>query len=186
MGQIDKWTEQATRKLAGSSSRRGFFTKIAGFALGAAVLPTLPVARASAGEQEEDEKTNKGVPPLTTGNINDPGDPTSCDYWRYCGIDGMLCSCCGGTHTTCPPGVEMSQIAWVGTCLNPADGRNYIISYNDCCGGAACTRCGCLRSEDDKPVTRPQANNDIIWCFGTESAAYTCTVGIILGVALDD
>ncbi|MDG1708447.1 MAG: methylamine dehydrogenase light chain, partial [Emcibacteraceae bacterium] len=92
----------------------------------------------------------------------------------------------GGTSTTCPPGTEMSQIAWVGTCRNPADNRNYIISYNDCCGGPNCGRCGCFRNESDTPVTRPQTNNDIIWCLGTESSAYTCTVGIVLGVALDD
>ncbi len=26
-------------------------------------------------------------------------DETKCDYWRYCGVDGNLCACCGGgTH----------------------------------------------------------------------------------------
>lgn len=180
MGQFDKWTEKMSRKMASTSSRRGFFTKVAGVALGAAVLPTLPIARAAG--QEKD----KSVAPIPTKLENDPGDTTSCDYWRYCAIDGMLCSCCGGTHTTCPPGTEMSQIAWVGTCRNPADNRNYIISYNDCCGGPSCERCFCNRNENDTPVTRPQTNNDILWCFGTDSESYTCTVGIVLGVALDD
>ncbi|MBT5074409.1 MAG: methylamine dehydrogenase (amicyanin) light chain [Kordiimonadaceae bacterium] len=182
MGQFDKWTELMTRKMASKSSRRGFFTKVAGAALGGAVLPTLPIARASAQVAAEDN----GVDPIITGLENDPGDTTSCDYWRYCGIDGQLCSCCGGSHTTCPPGTEMSQIAWVGTCRNPADNRNYIISYNDCCGGPSCERCFCNRNESDTPVTRPQSNNDIIWCFGTDSESYTCTVGLVLGVALED
>lgn len=184
MGQFDKLTENFSRSLASTSSRRGFFSKVAGFALGGAVLPTLPIARAQA--QEESKDDDRGVGEIRSALENDPGDTTSCDYWRYCGIDGMLCSCCGGTHTTCPPGSEMSQIAWVGTCRNPVDNRNYIISYNDCCGAPNCDRCFCNRNESDTPVTRPQTNNDIIWCLGTESEAYTCTVGIVLGVALDD
>ena len=184
MGQFDKWTENITRKLASSSSRRGFFTKVGKLAIGSAVLPTLPIARAAA--QEGKKEKVRGIEPVTTGIENDPGDITACDYWRYCGIDGNLCSCCGGSHNTCPPGTEMSQIAWVGTCRNPSDNRNYIISYNDCCGGPTCENCFCVNSQSDRPVTRPQSNNDIIWCFGTESQAYTCTVGIVLGVALDD
>src|SRR5699024_11783589 len=48
----------------------------------------------------------------------------SCDYWRYCGVDGFLCTCCGGTATSCPPGAEPSPIAWVGTCHNPKDGKD--------------------------------------------------------------
>ncbi len=184
MGKIDKLTEGLSRKLANTSSRRGFFTRVASVALGGAVLPTLPIARAAA--QETEPEKDRGVGEIKNALENDPGDTTSCDYWRYCGIDGMLCSCCGGTHTTCPPGTEMSQITWVGTCRNPVDNRNYIISYNDCCGGPSCNRCFCFRNESDTPVTRPQTNNDIIWCLGTENEAYTCTVGIVLGVAVDD
>jgi hypothetical protein len=32
---------------------------------------------------------------------------------------------------------------------------------------------------------RPQTNNEVTWCFGTKSQSYTCTVALILGVALD-
>lgn len=184
MSKFDQWTEIFSRNIAATSSRRGFFTRVAGLALGAAVLPTLPMARGAAQEAKDDEASGRA--PVTSGMENDPGDTTSCDYWRYCGIDGNLCSCCGGTITSCPPGSEMSMVAWVGTCRNPADGRNYVISYNDCCGAPSCDRCFCNRNESDTPVTRPQTNNDIIWCFGTESESYTCTVGIVLGVALDD
>ena len=36
--------------------------------------------------------------------------------------------------------------------LNPADGRKYIISYNDCCGKSSCGACLCNRNEGDRPV----------------------------------
>lgn len=85
--------------------------------------------------------------------------------------------------TSCPPGAEPSPITWVGTCHNPADGKDYLISYNDCCGKSYCGRCFCHHTERDKPVYFPQKSNDILWCFGTESHAYHCTVAVILGEA---
>ncbi len=86
---------------------------------------------------------------------------------------------------SCPPGTEMSPITWIGTCRNPADQRNYIISYNDCCGGVAWGRCACQNNQGDRPVVRPQNNNEVTWCFGTKSQSYTCSTAIILGVAID-
>ena len=114
----------------------------------------------------------------------DPGDPNSCDYWRYCSIDGFLCSCCGGTTTSCPPGTDASQVTWIGTCRNPADGKDYIISYNDCCGKHSCSQCACTRNESEEPLYRPFNNNDVNWCLGAESRIYNCTVTIIRGVAV--
>jgi methylamine dehydrogenase light chain len=79
----------------------------------------------------------------------------------------------------------MSPITWIGTCRNPADGKNYIISYNDCCGKSSCGSCLCTRNESDTPIYRPQTANDINWCLGTESAVYNCSTAIVLGVAMD-
>ena len=42
---------------------------------------------------------------------------------------------------------EPVPLTWIGTCLNPADGVHYIISYNDCCGKTSCGRCLCNRNE---------------------------------------
>ncbi|MGQ0619593.1 MAG: methylamine dehydrogenase light chain [Panacagrimonas sp.] len=177
---LDRFTEKATRRIAQSSSRRSFLTVLGTAMVGAGSMPLLPVARAAGGGG------GSGVAPQqSTGNLQDPGDPASCDYWRYCAIDGFLCSCCGGTPNSCPPGTEMSPITWIGTCQNPADGRSYIISYNDCCGKSSCSRCLCNRNESDKPMVRPQANNDINWCLGTSSTVYNCSTAIILGVALE-
>jgi len=176
---LDTLIEGRARQIAKTSSRRSFLTALGTALVGGAAIPLLPVARAAGGS----EGGYPGVAAQTTGDPNDPGDPTSCDYWRYCGIDGFLCSCCGGTHNACPPGTEMSPMTWIGTCQNPGDGKTYIISYNDCCGKTSCGRCLCNRNEDDVPVYRPFANNDTNWCLGTDSSIYTCSTAVIVGLA---
>jgi methylamine dehydrogenase light chain len=181
MAKFDKWTEKATRRMAQGTSRRGSLAWLGGLIAGAAVFPVLPVSRAVAAPHGTGEKR----PPINTGIEQDPGDQTSCDYWRYCAIDGFLCSCCGGTVNSCPPGTEMSPITWVGTCNNPGDGRAYVISYNDCCGSSSCGHCLCNRNEGDRPQVRPQSNNDYNWCLGTESSVYNCSTAVIIGVAME-
>ncbi len=169
---FDHLFERKSRQLAQHSSRRGMLKALGTALVGGATIPLLPVARAAAG----------------AGELSHPaesGDPNSCDYWRYCAIDGFLCSCCGGTYNTCPPGTEMSPVTWIGTCRNPADGRNYVISYNDCCGKSACGACLCQRDEGDRPPYRSDKTNDINWCLGTTSAAYHCSTAIVVGVAFD-
>lgn len=180
MKKLDDFVERISRKSVSAYSRRSLIAKLGVFAAGAST-PLLPVARASEGEPNRYD----GVLPQTTGNPDDPGDPTSCDYWRYCAIDGFLCSCCGGEAAKCPPGTEMSPITWIGTCENPADNVKYIISYNDCCGRTSCGRCVCNRNEGDRPLYRAQANNDVNWCLGTESSVYNCSTAVIVGVALE-
>ena len=183
---IDSLTENVARIFAKNTSRRGLFSRLGALVAGVATIPLLPVARgAGPGDKVDMGNGYDGVASQPNDNPQDPGDPSSCSYWRYCAIDGYLCTCCGGTHTTCPPGTEMSPLTWIGTCLNPADGRSYIISYNDCCGANSCGRCICYNSLDDKPMVRPQANNDINWCLGSTTEVYNCTTAIIAGVALD-
>ncbi len=178
MSRLHDITERTTRSIARRSSRRGFLGRLGSLLGGTALsIPLLPVARASG------VGGDSAVPEQTTGVEADPGNPASCDYWRYCGIDGFLCSCCGGSHNACPPGTEMSPLTWIGTCHNPGDGKNYIISYNDCCGKSSCGRCMCNRNEDDRPVYRPNLNNDIDWCMGTTTNVYNCSTAVILGLA---
>ena len=183
---FDSVTERIARALAKKTSRRGLFARLGAAMVGGAAIPLLPVARAAPPSNDPtDDNGYPGVAAQPNQNPQDPGDPTSCDYWRHCGIDGFLCACCGGTQNSCPPGTEMSPLTWIGTCINPADGRAYIISYNDCCGSTSCGRCLCNNNEDDRPMVRPQANNDINWCLGSTTEVYTCSTAIITGVALD-
>jgi methylamine dehydrogenase light chain len=160
---VDHLIERTARELARRTSRRSFIARLGMMLVGAAGLPVLPVARAAAPD--------------------DPNDPKSCGYWRHCAIDGFLCSCCGGSQDSCPPGTEMSPVTWIGTCRNPADGKDYLVSYNDCCGSTLCMRCRCTRTEGEKPLYITSKNNDLLWCFGTKSRAVNCSVAMILGVS---
>ena len=123
----------------------------------------------------------------TSGGEPDPstpeGDPTNAKYWRYCSIDGFLSSTCGGTVSSCAPGTVMSPVTWIGTCRNPADGKDYIVSYNDCCGKGTCGGSFVHRNEGDKPVYYAQKRNDVGWCMGKADAVYNSTVSIVIGVA---
>ena len=83
---LDRFSENASRRIAQRTSRRSFLTRLGMAFVGASTLPLLPVARASGAD------ITSGVAPQSTGNPQDPGDPTQCDYWRYCAIDGFLCT----------------------------------------------------------------------------------------------
>jgi len=168
---MDGWFTRSTRSSARNLSRRHVVSRLGTLLAGMALVPVLPVARAS-----DPARATTAAP------FNDIGDPQDCEYWRYCAIDGYLCSCCGGSTSKCPPGSEPSPVTWVGTCENPADGMRYIISYNDCCGKGDCGRCFCNRNEGDKPTYYPPKNNDINWCVGTKTNAYHCSTAVVVGV----
>ncbi|MDE2138192.1 MAG: amine dehydrogenase [Gammaproteobacteria bacterium] len=169
MGPLDRLFEESSRQLARRTSRRSVLATLGRLLTGAALLPLLPIDRGN--------RALAGEPAPKADN------PESCEYWKYCAIDGYLCSCCGGTSTACPPGTAPSPISWVGTCHNPADGRDYMVSYNDCCGKTTCGTCDCTRSEGERPMYRPSRNNDLNWCMANADANYHCTVSVILGVA---
>ncbi len=176
MSGIDRWFAQQARELARRTSRRGFLGRLAALLVGGSLLPLLPVARG-----QDFPARIPGEPDRSTP----AGDPGNCDYWRHCAIDGFLCSCCGGTQHSCPPGTEQSPATWIGTCRNPADGKNYIVSYNDCCGKHICGLCFCHRNEGDKPIYLPSRSNDINWCYGTTTVVYNCSTSIVIQVATE-
>lgn len=177
MNRIDRWFADSARWLARGTSRRNFLTRLGALLVGGAAWPLLPVARA----QPASRAPAPGEPDPSTAQ----GDPSSCDYWRHCAIDGFLSSCCGGSASSCPPGTEMSPVTWLGTCRNPADGKEYVISYNDCCGKDLCGRCICRRHEGDRPVYYPTRSNDINWCMGRVGVVYNSTVAVVVGVATE-
>ena len=164
MQRMDEWLASLSRRLARRTSRRSFLATLGALLVGGLARPLLPVARAAPAPEDGADR---------------------CDYWRYCAIDGFLASCCGGSHTSCPPGTQMAPITWLGTCRNPADGKQYVISYNDCCGKDACGRCFCRRNEGDRPVYYTHKANDIDWCMGTTSVIYNSTVAVVVGVATE-
>jgi methylamine dehydrogenase light chain len=174
---LDDFFERSSRRAAQRVSRRSALVGIGRLLVGAAfALPVLPfdrIARAASGGPAGGKKKAPGV--------------HDCDYWRYCAVDGFLCSCCGGTMSTCPPGTEVSKVAWIGTCRNPQDGKDYLISYNDCCGKTACGRCLCNTNLGERPGYRMGLHNDVNWCMAnTNSTMFHCTTAVLIGLAEKD
>lgn len=168
-GLIDRIAERGSRRLALGSSRRSFLAKSGTALVGGMLLPVLPFDRTF------------GQAHAAVGAID---DPTACEYWRYCALDGNLCSSCGGSVNQCPPGSEVSKVTWVGTCRNPTDGKDYLVSYNDCCGKAICDNSPfCNTNERERPGYRMGLHNDINWCMANTSQGYHCTVAALVGIA---
>lgn len=181
-GLLDHMVEYVTRRVASHSSRRSFAGRAGAWLTFGSLLPTLPVSRAFAASPAMQAR-GKPKPPTPFASQAQTTDPTACNYWRYCAIDGYLCASCGGGVHSCPPGTSPSPTSWIGTCFNPADGHSYLVAYRDCCGQDACSQPPCLGMEGDQPSYRPQANNDIIWCFGTGALIYNCSTSVIVGNA---
>jgi methylamine dehydrogenase light chain len=170
---FDRIIEGSSRRCAQRISRRSLVSMLGKALVASAAIPLLPVNRkAQAAELSSRFARNAQTK-----------DPTQCNYWRYCASDGYLCACCGGGPSTCPPGTAPSPTSWVGSCVNPEDGKTYLIAYRDCCGADSCGRCECLGQEGDMPSYRPQLNNDIIWCFGASSMVYHCSSAALVGLA---
>ena len=175
---VDVIGERLLRRLAGSSSRRSLLTKLGAALVAAPIFPLLPVSRAQA------QKPDRSVEAKTAfARSAQTKDDTKCDYWRYCAIDGSLCSCCGGAVNACPAGAQPSPVSWVGTCINPDQGKAYLIAYRDCCGKPACGQCGCDNTDRETQLYLQQLNNNIIWCFGTSSMEYHCSTAVLVGAA---
>jgi len=180
MTAFDSFIEKRAREVARRTDRRGFLGRLGLLLVGGSALPLLPISRAAA-----ESRPDPRVPAPSEDVEGSQGDPTSCDYWRHCAIDGSLCACCGGSATTCPPGTEITPVTWIGTCRNPADGKDYLISYNDCCGRSVCGRCICNRNEGERPEYHWFRNNDINWCAGATSNIYNCSIAVVVGQATE-
>jgi methylamine dehydrogenase light chain len=178
MHPLDRLFEKSSRSLAQRTSRRSFVAVLGQILTGSMLLPLLPIDRVSRAEAASSE--TGAAPPAHKVATE---DPQNCEYWKYCAIDGYLCSCCGGSSHSCPPGTAMSPITWIGTCHNPSDRRDYMVSYNDCCGKTSCGNCECNRNEREKPIYRLSRNNDVNWCMANSDSNYHCSVSVILGLA---
>jgi methylamine dehydrogenase light chain len=165
---IDRLAERRVRQAAQLTSRRGALAKVGAAMVGSMALPMLPFDRSG---RAQGAQTPKHL------------DDTACEYWRNCALDGFLCTCCGGTVNSCPPGAQVSKVTWVGTCSNPQDGKAYLVSYNDCCGKTACGRCLCNFNERERPGYRMGTFNDINWCMANSQTMYHCTVSALVGTA---
>ncbi|MBD9375434.1 amine dehydrogenase [Rhizobium sp. ARZ01] len=167
---IDKTAENSARLAARQFGRRSFLAKTGALLGGAALMPLLPYDRTlGAAYASETAGAEEG---------------SACEYWRHCALDGALCNTSGGTTTSCPPGSQASSVSWVGTCHNPKDGKDYLVSYNDCCGKAPVNGATwCFSSKGERPGYRMGLYNDINWCMANENKSYHCTVAMLVGLA---
>src|SRR4051812_37210720 len=100
--------ETLLRKFAGRTSRRGMLSRFGLALVAAPVFPLLPVNRAAASKPDRSPEAKTAF-----ARAAQTEDDTKCNYWRYCAIDGALCSCCGGGIHSCPAGAEPSPVSWV-------------------------------------------------------------------------
>lgn len=167
---VDTMAEARARRIAHVAGRRSFLNKAGAALIGGMALPMLPY------------DNSNGV--AFARGLGEPDElPEDCEYWRYCSLHGNLCSQCGGSVTQCPPGAMPSKVAWVGTCRNPFDNKDYLVSYNDCCGKGGCDSPGCSRQEGDRPGYRMGLASESSWCVANENKGIHCTLAIVVGVA---
>ena len=178
---FDRLMERFSRRAAQHTSRRSFLAQCSLWLVAAGTVPLLPVSRRA--QAADAARAKKPQFSSEFANTAQTTNPAACNYWRYCSSDGYLCACCGGGPSTCPPGTSPSPTSWVGSCINPDDGKTYLIAYRDCCGQDSCGKCACLGQEGDMPTYRPQVNNDIVWCFGASSMVYHCSSAGLVGLA---
>ncbi len=181
---LDTFSERMTRRVASATSRRSVLARVGQWAVAAPLLPLLPVVREARADSAGTPIKQKASDITDFAAKAQTKDPGQCNYWRHCAIDGYLCTCCGGGIHTCPPGSSPSPTSWIGTCLNPDDGKSYLVAYRDCCGLDGCGQCNCIGTDGEQPAYRPQTNNDIIWCFGAQqSMMYHCSTAALIGLA---
>jgi methylamine dehydrogenase light chain len=170
------------RHMSETVSRRSMLGRLGRWGIGAAgvaIIGSLPVTR-QAIAAEATANTDELFPAF-----DETGDSSTCEYWRWCNMDGTPCtSCAGGGMTTCSPGSKPGAEFWVGCCTNPDDGKTYLIAYYDCCGAPGCSNTFCGQPDNQAIMYNPVAGSydqEIIWCVSDESQSYTCTMAPIIG-----
>jgi methylamine dehydrogenase light chain len=197
-------TSRASRRLSERVSRRGMLARLGRWAVGVSgvvAVNALPVSRSAFGTTATPAAAPLGPQAVAApSGVGRPAqadddtplvspfegtDPTECDYWRYCNVDGTPCAtCAGGGVTTCPPGTTPGAEFWVGCCRDPESGGTYLVAYYDCCGASSCSDVHCRepysQAEPYDPTPGSQ-DTSILWCLTDETQAYSCTISPIIG-----
>lgn len=136
--QFDRWTTEFLQRFAQRLPRRSFLAragKVGMGALGAQIVTqVLPLDRRMAFAASN---------PCT-------------DDWRWCGMYGRRCNCCGGSAENCPPNSTRGSF-WT-RCCNAGKNAYYFMKYQDCCRPATnpcscstASNCTCSNTGDPTP-----------------------------------
>ncbi len=149
---IDHLVTEALSKWGQGASRRDFLTQLGKIMLalvGASLARALPADRRVA-------------------LAFNPPSPFNCTDWRWCGMVGYPCACCGGGNGYCPgSGCSWGGTTWTACCEDPTSGCPRLISYWDCCGSCSAS-CNCYCSNSVQQF----------WCSGGTDSIYRCTLAI--------
>ena len=159
MHPLDRIFEQSSRSLAQRTSRRSFVAVLGQILTGTLLLPLAadrPRHRAAAASPAPDA----APPPPAHQSVAKPrtGPRAMIRKAASTGNTARSTASCApaaaAVRIPVRPVRRCRAITWIGTCHNPSDGRDYIVSYNDCCGKTSCGNCGCNRNEREKPMYR--------------------------------
>jgi methylamine dehydrogenase light chain len=166
------------RRVAHRHGRRSLITRLGVALVGGAALPMLPFDRSGQFTGAQAAGAGQGEAQGRPG-----ARPAEVRVLALLRLRRLPVHLLRRQPDQCPPGTEASKVSWVGTCLNPQDGRQYLVSYNDCCGKASCGECLCNNNERERPGYRLGVFNDINWCMANTSPMFHCTTSVIVGVA---
>ena len=88
MALFDSWFEKSARGIAQRSSRRSAMAKLGKVLVGSALVPLLPIDRTAYASGAASAASGASGASGASAIPASANDPASCDYWKYCAIDG--------------------------------------------------------------------------------------------------
>jgi len=186
VAQFDRLTEQVLRGFASRTSRRSVFSLLGGMLAGAASLPLLPVAKGADGPPANPNDPNSGEPAAQlSGNPQDPAIGPSATTGAIAPSTARFAPATAAPSPAARPAPRCRRSPGSALAAIPPISATTSSRTTTVAAASRGAACACQNNNGDRPVVRPQTNNEVTWCFGTKSQSYTCTVALILGVAID-
>jgi methylamine dehydrogenase light chain len=184
--QLDRLAEKMLRGFASRTSRRNVFSILGGLLAGAAALPLLPVAKGGEAEGADPSDPNSGAEAAQV--LRQSAGSGRSHQVRLLALlrDRRIAVLVLRRHRHLVSARYGDVAHHLDRHLPQSRGSAQLHHLvQRLLRRSRWGRCACQNNQGDRPIVRPQTNNEVTWCFGTKSQSYTCTVALILGVALD-
>ena len=182
------------RLMSERTSRRSMLGMLGRWGMGAAgvaIIGSLPVTRAAiASDAPKEMIAGAGRTAAAAGDpslfpaFDETGDSSTCEYWRWCNMDGTPSAVRRRRCHHLRPAASPSAEFWVGCCTNPDTGKTYLIAYYDCCGAPSCSNAFCgepdMQAVMYDPVLQKLRPGNHLVCLRRVSAC-ACTMAPIIG-----